>query len=134
MTCRDEPPTAALEMISRLHARRSARHLALGRLDDDQRSGDGAGLQAVGAATTWLARVKRTADGVPFLVEEVLASPGVPASFRDTVRARLAGLDKAERLVLAAAAVQGRHFDWRLLAQATGERHETVLPGLATGN
>jgi len=132
VTCRDEPPTGALEMIRRLHARRSARHLALGRLNDDRVAEmvracwPSAGGDVVG-------RVQRTADGVPFLVEEVLASPGVPASFRDTVRARLAGLDPADRLVLAAAAVLGRHFDWRLLAPATGERHETVLRALQQG-
>ena len=132
VTCRDEPPTGALEMIRRLHARRSARHLALGRLDDD-RVAEMVRACWPSAGDDVVGRVQRTADGVPFLVEEVLAAPGVPASFRDTVRARLAGLDTADRLVLAAAAVLGRHFDWRLLAPATGERHETVLRALQQG-
>jgi hypothetical protein len=42
-----------------------------------------------GANDETVARVQHAADGIPFLVEEVLASPGVPASFSDTVRARL---------------------------------------------
>ena len=75
-----------------------------------------------------IARVQRAADGVPFLVEEVLASPGVPESFAGMVRARLAGFADDERLVLEAAAVLGRHFDWRLLGAATG-----LEPGLVSG-
>ena len=68
-----------------------------------------------------VARVQRTADGVPFLVEEVLAAPGVPASFRDTVRARLAGLGEAERPCWRPPRCSGGDFDWRLLAGVTGQ-------------
>ena len=67
-----------------------------------------------------IARVQRLADGIPFLVEEALAAPGVPRSFADGVRARLADLDEDERLVLHAAALFGRQFDWRMLPAATG--------------
>ena len=69
--------------------RRGATHLPLGRLDEDHVAEmvrtclPGAGLDVV-------ARVQQAADGVPFLVEEVLASPGVPGSFADTIRVRLA--------------------------------------------
>ena len=44
------------------------------------------------AADDVIARVQRLADGIPFLVEESLAAPGVPRSFADGVRSRLAGL------------------------------------------
>ena len=80
-----------------------------------------------------IAQVQRTADGVPFLVEEVLAAPGMPASFRDTVRARLAALAEPERLVLQAAAILGRHFDWRLLAPVTGQPAAVVSQALEGG-
>jgi hypothetical protein len=86
-----------------------------------------------GAAEDVVARVQRTADGVPFLVEEVLASPGVPASFLETVRARLSALDDAERVVLGAAAVLGRHFDWRLLGRISGEPPDVVASALERG-
>ena len=80
-----------------------------------------------------IARVQQTADGVPFLVEEMLASPGVPSSFADTVRTRLAGLGGDERLVLYTAAVLGRHFDWRLLPSATGLPASVVSGALERG-
>ena len=70
---------------------------------------------------------------MPFLVEEVLAAPGVPTSFRDTVRARLAALAEPERLVLQAAAILGRHFDWRLLAPVTGQPAAVVSQALEGG-
>ena len=81
-----------------------------------------------GVADDMVTRVRQTADGIPFLVEELLASPGVPRSFTDTVRMRLAGLSDDERLVLHTAAVLGRHFDWRLLPSATG-----LSPGPVSG-
>ena len=117
-TTRSEPPSAAMDLAVRLHRRRGATHLPLGRLTDEHVA---AMVRAClpGAGSDTIARVQRTADGVPFLVEELLASPGVPRSFADTVRARLAGLGDDERLVLHTAAVLGRQFDWRLLPMAT---------------
>ena len=54
-------------------------------------------------------------------------------SFADGVRARLAGLTDAERLVLHTAALLGRQFDWRLLPQATGLPADTVAAALEHG-
>jgi len=131
-TSRDEPVTEALGLARRLAARQAAGHLALGRLDDRQVT---TMVQAClpEAGEDVVARVRRTADGVPFLIEEVLASPGVPASFLDTVRARLSALADAERLVLGAAAVLGRQFDWRLLGRVTGEPPDVVASALERG-
>ena len=72
-----------------------------------------------------VARVQRASEGVPLLIEEVLASPGVPDSFADTVRERLGEFTAQERAVIDAAAVLGRAFDWRLLSPMTG-----VIPEL----
>jgi len=126
-TARSEPPCAAMDLAIRLRGRRSAAHISLGRLDDDHVA---MMVRAClpGVAGDIIARVQRAADGVPFLVEEMLASPGVPRSFADTVRTRLAGLGDDERLVLHTAAVLGRHFDWRLLSSATG-----LSPGVVSG-
>jgi DNA-binding CsgD family transcriptional regulator/tetratricopeptide (TPR) repeat protein len=131
-TSRSEPPSAALEMVRRLRGRGTAQHLPLDRLDDQQVAGM---VRACvpGADPDVVARVQQAADGVPFLVEEVLASPGVPASFRDTVRERLSELTTDEQQVLAGAAVLGRHFDWRLLGQVTGRPPGVVASALERG-
>ena len=67
--------------------------------------------------------VARAAEGLPLLVEELLTSGeagGGPRRFAETVRVRLARLDSRDRFALAAAAVLGRGFDWRVVAEITG--------------
>ena len=106
---RPEPePSAASGDGRRLRGRTRGTHLPLDRLMTRAGRGDGAGVPDPDAGRDQVARVQRAAEGVPFLVEEVLASPGVPASFADTVRERLGGLTTHERAVLDAAAVLGR--------------------------
>jgi DNA-binding CsgD family transcriptional regulator/tetratricopeptide (TPR) repeat protein len=131
-TTRSEPPSAAMDLALRLHRRRSVAHLPLGRLDDEHVAAMVRACLPEAAGDT-IARVQRTADGVPFLVEELLSSPGVPRSFADTVRARLTGLGDDERLVLHTAAVLGRQFDWRLLPKATGLPASVVSNALERG-
>jgi DNA-binding CsgD family transcriptional regulator len=88
------------------------------------------------------------ADGLPFLVEElltglaaagVLAPDGtltgplttnVPRTFAATVRRRMAALDQCGRSVVEAAAVLGRRFDWRLIPEITGLTEHEVLAAL----
>ena len=132
VTCRDEPATPAAGLMARLHGRRAAARIALGRLS----AGEVAAMVRAclpGAAEDVIARVQRLADGIPFLVEESLAAPGVPSSFAEGVRARLAGLSEAERLVLDTAALFGRQFDWRLLPRATGLDADVVADALERG-
>ena len=132
VTCRTEPRSAGLDLVRRLHSRRCALHLPLVRLDDAQVARMArACLPEV--ADEVVARLQRIADGVPFLVEELLASPGVPTSFADTVQARIAGYSTDERLVIQAAAVLGRNFDYRLLPQVTGLGTEQVAVALERG-
>lgn len=85
--------------------------------------------------------IRLHSDGVPFLIEELLAgvvaagalrrgedgwqtlgplTPAVPASLTDSVRSRLAQLGPPARQVLGAAAVFGRRFDWSLLPGVAG--------------
>ena len=88
------------------------------------------------------------ADGLPFLVEELLTglaavgalgpdgtltgplTTNVPRTFAATVRRRLAGLDQGARSVVETAAVLGRRFDWRLIPDITGLAEPVVLAGL----
>jgi DNA-binding CsgD family transcriptional regulator/tetratricopeptide (TPR) repeat protein len=131
-TCRGEPASPAAELMARLHGRRAASRVALGRLSADEVA---AMVRAClpTAADDVIARVQHLADGVPFLVEESLAAPGVPTSFADGVRARLAGLKDEERLVLYTAALFGRQFDWRLLPGATALPADVIADALEQG-
>lgn len=90
------------------------------------------------------------ADGIPFLVEELLrgmaaagaldasgrlrgpVQPGVPRTFAATVRRRLDAMAPAERQVVEVAAVLGRRFDWRRIPQALGMTPAQVLSALRT--
>jgi predicted ATPase len=128
-TSRDEPHSDGAGLARRLADRRAVTRLSLGRLgaDDVERM-----VRAclAGADDDLVARAQLAADGVPFLVEEVLASPGVPDSFAAMVRVRLAGFSPDERRVLEAAALLGRSFDWQLLAAASGTEPAVVSASL----
>jgi DNA-binding CsgD family transcriptional regulator len=80
-----------------------------------------------------IAAVVRDAEGLPLLVEDLLATGDVgevAPRFADTVRARLARLNDRQRTVAGAAAVLGRRFDWRLLEQTAGVQGPEVAAGL----
>ena len=131
-TCRDEPATAAAGLMARLHGRRAAGRITLERLS----AGEVAAMVRAclpAASEDVIARVQRLADGVPFLVEESLAAPGVPVSFAEAVRARLADMSEAERLIVHTAALFGRQFDWRLLPTATGLDADEIAGALERG-
>src|SRR6266568_4458099 len=104
--CRGETPSAGAELVARVTGRRTAQHLALGRLTAGQ------------VAAMVRACLPSAPDEVIARVQ--LAAPGVPRSFADGVRSRLAALSDDERLVLHTAALLGRQFDWRLLPAAAG--------------
>jgi DNA-binding NarL/FixJ family response regulator len=114
-------------------------------------------LACVGAADLPAAvqsLVAERAEGLPFLIEEVLAgligegalaerdgnwqatalaATGVPGTFADAVRRRLDGLDADSRRVICAAAVLGRGFDWALLGPVTGLDDAAVVAALRRG-
>ncbi len=108
--------------VQALLAAGGARVCPIGRLTDEQ-----ARVMALACAgpgsprTDSIAAVVRHAEGLPLLVEDLLATGnlgGFPPRFAGTVRARLARLDARHRAVVSAAAVLGRRFDWRLLERA----------------
>jgi predicted ATPase len=136
ISLRDEEPSLALSRVHGLATRRSASILQLGRLTAEEVSAVAAGCLGGLPVPAALVEVLVTrADGLPFLVEELLAAmvqagelrktaegwmldrslgAAVPVTFAETVRRRI-GAAPGTRELLGAAALLGRSFDWRLL-------------------
>jgi DNA-binding CsgD family transcriptional regulator len=153
-TLRDEGGGAAA-LASALSARGSAAVLPLARLDPLAMAQMArACLGAADLPDEVHAVVAERAEGIPFLVEEVLAglvgegalterdgrwqasdlvAAGVPATFADTVRRRLDSVAADCRHVIGAAAVLGRRFDWALLGPVTGLAGAAVVAALRDG-
>jgi DNA-binding CsgD family transcriptional regulator len=154
-TLRDEPGGEAAGLASVLEARGSAAALPLARLDPAAMTQ--MALACVGAADlpdAVHAFVAERAEGLPFLVEEILAgligegalteqdghwraadlvAAGVPATFADTVKRRLAAADPDAHHVIGAAAMLGRRFDWSLLGPVTGLPGAAIVAALRRG-
>jgi DNA-binding CsgD family transcriptional regulator len=153
-TLRDEGGEAAALAIA-LAARGSAAVFPLGRLDQAAMADMArACLDAAHLPDAVHTVVAERAEGIPFLVEEILAglvgegalterdgqwraadlaAPGVPATFADAVRRRLDTLGAESRHVIGAAAVLGRGFDWALLSPVTGLAGPAVVAALRDG-
>ena len=144
----------AAALASALAARGSAAVLALARLDPAAMTRMAQACLDADLPDAVHAVVAARAEGVPFLVEEVLAglvgegalterdgrwraadlaAPGVPATFADAVRRRLDTVSADSRYVIGAAAVLGRRFDWTLLSPVTGLAGEAVVAALRDG-
>jgi DNA-binding CsgD family transcriptional regulator len=154
-TLREEEGGGPAGLASALEARGSAAVLPLRRLGPAAMAR--MTLACVGAADLPPAIqsfVAERAEGIPFLVEEVLAgliaegalaerdgtwrasdlaAARIPATFADAVRRRLAAVDADSCRVLGAAAVLGRRFDWSLLSPVTGLTGADVLAALRHG-
>jgi DNA-binding CsgD family transcriptional regulator len=150
-TLRDDEPTPAVALARSLDARRTATSLPLARLDDAAVEEMVASCLNVAAVPRDVLGLAARAEGVPFLVEEVLAAtaasgglineggrwslattvaPVVPITFADSVRRRVDLLGTDARAVLLAAATLGRRFDWTLLPAITALPETTVLAAL----
>jgi DNA-binding CsgD family transcriptional regulator/tetratricopeptide (TPR) repeat protein len=151
-TLRAEEDGAGRGLVGRLADRRSARVVELARLDDAATVR--VARACLGTATLPAAVeafLGACADGLPFLVEELLAglvgagvlverdgdwaTTGpldwrVPPTFADAVARRLDALPTLTRGVLHAAAVLGRRFDWLLLSVVTGLDDAEVVAAL----
>jgi DNA-binding CsgD family transcriptional regulator/tetratricopeptide (TPR) repeat protein len=145
-TVRDEGTSLGLDLARTLHARRTSELIELGRLADAEVAEMLDSCLGADVSPELMALAAR-AEGVPFLVEELLAvavASGalvphgtswtfsgaadhvVPLTFADSVRRRLAALGDERRTVLLAAAVLGRQFDWKLLPSVAGADEDTV--------
>jgi DNA-binding CsgD family transcriptional regulator/tetratricopeptide (TPR) repeat protein len=151
VSVRIDEPSRASSRIHDLVVRRSATVVQLQSLSDEEVVSVAAGcLQAPVVPREVADVVVARADGLPFLVEELLAamvqahelyetadgwvldrSPGlaVPATFAETVERRL-GASPDTRDLLVAAALLGRSFDWRLLAAMSGQDEAVVADRL----
>jgi DNA-binding CsgD family transcriptional regulator len=154
-TFRPDEGTDAADLAAKLETRGSADVLWLRRLNTD--AVDLMARECLEAGELPAAVrsfVTERADGVPFLVEELLAglidggvlvhrdgrwlatgptAGRVPATFADAVARRLAAAESHVRLVVGAAAVLGRRFDWSMLSAITGLDDDTVTAALRTG-
>jgi len=140
-TLRDESGSA-FDLAEALAARRAALVRHLDRLPP-------AGVEAMTRSALGIDSVPRDlldalrdrAEGVPFVVEEMLTSylasggdarapASLPHTFRELVRTRLSTVDEQTRSVVFAAAVIGRTFDWSLLSDVSGFQRKQVLTAL----
>jgi DNA-binding CsgD family transcriptional regulator len=150
-TVRDESPSPGLDLVRTLRARRASELIELRRLGDGDVAAMLDSCLGTDEASPELMALAARADGVPFLVEELLAvavASGalvhsgaswtlsraadhvVPMTFVDSVRRRLVALGDEARTVLAAAAILGRRFDWDLLPTVTGLDEGAVVAAL----
>jgi predicted ATPase len=110
-----EPGSGVTALLEHAGAQLSS----VGRLSDQDVQRMAAACLGVGVVSAEvLAHLWRDAEGLPLLVEDLLglgASDDQPRRFADVVRARLAQMTPDQQNVLAAAAVLGHRFDWRLL-------------------
>ena len=153
-TVRVEEPTPALALARVLEARRISTVVELHRLDGVAVTDLVASCLDTADVSGELLALTDRADGVPFLVEELLAAsvasgalvehgdawtlapsvePVLPITFVDSVRRRLNVLGNDARAVLAAAAVLGRRFDWDLLPPLTELDERAALAALQAG-
>jgi DNA-binding CsgD family transcriptional regulator/tetratricopeptide (TPR) repeat protein len=126
---RDDEPGPGDELVSALWARRAVRPISLSPLDPAQSE---VMLRECLSATPLppeLADVLvARSDGVPFFIEELLATAlgkadperVVPGSIVAAVQTRLGLLPQAAARLLGFAALLGRSFDWHVVAAATG--------------
>ncbi len=152
-TFREDSEAAAL--ARGLAARGSATVLTLSRLDPAATAAmTRACLAAADLPAAVHAFVADRAEGIPFLVEEVLAglmgegaltecdgrwhaadldASSVPATFAEAIRRRLDGMSADARRAIGAAAVLGRRFDWALLGPVAGLADPAVVTALRDG-
>jgi DNA-binding CsgD family transcriptional regulator len=154
-TLRDEDGADTAALAGALKARGSAGVLPLSRLDPAATAE--MALACVGATDlpgAVQSLVAERAEGLPFLIEEILAgligegslterdgrwlaadlaAAGVHGTFADAVQRRLEGMNADARGVICAAAVLGRRFDWALLGPVAGLPGPAVVAALRQG-
>ena len=151
-TLRPEGASPGLAVASNLTARRAASSVELSPLTrSDVSAMARACLDVASLPSEFESILQESADGLPFLVEELLAGaagtgvvvqsgdgwkvepnfePAVPRTFLASVVERLGALGHPARAALGAAAVLGRRFDWTILPIITELSDREVLAAL----
>ena len=151
VTLRDTEPSAGLELLHSVSARRAARTIQVPRLTPRAVSQMAAACLDVADVPRSVTRLLADCDGLPFAVEEILAAAvssgelvhgtagwqvdddvvtGVPSSIVGSVRNRIAALGRQARNVIVSAAVLGRQFDWALLPSVADVGESEALAAL----
>jgi DNA-binding CsgD family transcriptional regulator len=151
VTLRDGGPSEALDLLQAAADRRVAARVEVPRLTPDAVREMAARCLDVPHAPAAVTALLRDCDGLPFAVEEILAtavaagalirdpsgwhvnprvSPRVPDSIAGSVRRRLAALGPGAASVITSAAILGRQFDWTLLPAVAGVPESDTLDAL----
>jgi DNA-binding CsgD family transcriptional regulator len=151
VTLRDTGPSACLDLLRSLAARRVAGRIEVPRLRRRAVAEMAAACLNSPDVPPAVCRLLADCDGLPFAVEEILAAAvssgelvhgqsgwevnegvvtGLPASIVGSVRNRLAALGPRAGNVIVSAAVLGRQFDWRLLPDVAEVGETEVLQAL----
>ncbi|MDQ6728467.1 MAG: AAA family ATPase [Actinomycetota bacterium] len=155
VTLREDEPSAGRDLIYALHGRRVADVVRLRRLSTrDVADMARACLHTEDLDAELADYLTTVADGLPFLVEELLATLAesgslrrtdggwhchgalvgqVPESFAASVQDRLARLDETGRAVVTLAAILGRRFAWPVVGSTMGSDPSSVLTALRAG-
>jgi len=151
ITLRDTEPSACLDLLHSVSARRVAARVPVPRLRRRAVAEMAAACLSTPDVPRAVGRLLADCDGLPFAVEEILAAAvssgelvhgedgwevndgvvtGVPASIVGSVRNRLVSLGPHARAVIVSAAVLGRQFDWTLLPGVAEAGEAEVLDAL----
>ena len=151
VTLRDTEPSACLDLMHSVCARRVAATIEVPRLARRAVAQMAAACLHTPDVPAAVSQLLADCDGLPFAVEEILAAAvssgelvrndgswavnenivtGVPASIVGSVRNRLATLGPAVRNVIVYAAIIGRQFDWTLLSSVAEVSEAEVVDAL----
>ena len=151
VTLRDTEPSAGLDLLHSVKARRAATRVQVPRLNPRAVTQMAAACLDVTDVPRPVTRLLADCDGLPFAVEEILAAAvssgelvhgtagwhvdddivtGVPSSIVGSVRNRIAALGRQARNVIVSAAVLGRQFDWALLPSVADVGESEALDAL----
>jgi DNA-binding CsgD family transcriptional regulator len=141
ITIRNTEPSAALDLLESLTARRAAATVQVARLTQDDVLDMATACLNASDAPPPVSRLLASCEGLPFAVEEILAAAvssgelvhegqswtvnekivtGMPPSIVGSVRNRIAALGARARAVIVSAALLGRQFDWTLIPRISG--------------
>jgi class 3 adenylate cyclase/DNA-binding CsgD family transcriptional regulator/tetratricopeptide (TPR) repeat protein len=132
----DEPRTEGLgPWLAELDRAGRVHRLELSRLDRAETAAQLTGILDAAPAAELVESVFVRSEGNPFFSEELLAvvrggSRELPATIRDLLRGRVAGLSDPARQALSAVAVAGRRVPHRLLAAVVGLDDQQLIGGL----